>query len=80
MNSPANSGVRPAPQAQVKVHPLTISAVVRDDTSELAKGNLHLSIEGRRVSECAYGGVTDCMSFTLTSYLLREAHGRGKGR
>jgi hypothetical protein len=55
--------VRPAPGAQVKDRTPTISALVRDDITELAKSNLSLSIDGRSVTKFAYSQATDRLTF-----------------
>jgi hypothetical protein len=72
--APVISGVRPAPGAQVKDRTPNISALVRDDITELAKSNLSLSIDGRRVTKFAYNQTTDRLTFTPTSNLSYGRH------
>jgi hypothetical protein len=71
---PVISGLRPAPSAQVKDRTPPISAVVRDDITELAKANLSLSLDGRRVTTFAYNQATDRLTFTPTRNLSYGRH------
>ena len=71
---PTISGVRPAPGAQVKDRTPNISALVRDDITDLAKSNLSLSLDGRRVTKFAYSQATDRLTFTPASNLSYGKH------
>jgi hypothetical protein len=71
---PTISGVRPAAGAQVKGRTPTISALVQDDITELAKAKVHLSIDGRGVTKFAYSQATDRLSFIPTNNLSYGRH------
>lgn len=62
--APAITAVRPAPNARTKDRTPTISATVRDAQTELAKSNLRLFFDGRRITGFRYNQSTDRLAYT----------------
>jgi len=57
-----------------------ISATVRDATTDLAKGDIQLSVDGRSVGTFSYDGARDKVSYTTSRDLsFWQAHREGSG-
>ena len=62
--APTISGMRPAPGASTRDRTPAVSAVVRDSQTELAKSNVALYVDGRRISAFGYDAGTDRLTYT----------------
>jgi len=62
--APTISALRPAPGSSTRDRTPTVGAAVRDDRSNLARRNLRLYVDGRRVTTFAYDRATDRLRYT----------------
>ena len=62
-SAPTVGGVRPAPGNTTGDTTPTVSATVRDDRTDLAKGDIDLYVDGRRKDTFSYNSATDRLEY-----------------
>ncbi len=67
------TSLRPVPGSRTRDRTPAIGATVRDERSELAKGNIHLYLDGRAKGAFSYNTVQDRLSYT-SSRLSYKRH------
>lgn len=63
---PSITSMRPVPGAKIRDRTPAIGATVRDDETELTKGDIRLSVDGKVKNTFSYNAVKDRLSYTST--------------
>ena len=70
--APRITAVRPVPNSKTKDRTPTIKATVRDGQTNLAKSNITLRVDGRRIANFRYNQATDKLTYTSRRLSFRK--------